>query len=108
MTALKNWFLQKPNPFRRKRKRAIILPVCAAYALTALAGCYAVAVVVTAVLRVIGELFDGIAAVGSVVALVTMIFVVAVFPLIMELVSLLSMGQLIPLFMRVFSLLSPP
>jgi hypothetical protein len=106
MTDFSSRVPQKPGSSRRSRKRAIILAVCAAFALMALACCYAVTVVVAAVLNGIGAIFTGLAeSIGAFISMATVLFVVVVFPLLMELLSLLSTGQLIPFFMRVLHLL---
>jgi hypothetical protein len=97
----------KPAPSRRKRKRAIILTVCAAFVLMAFVCCYAVTVVVAAVLNGVGAIFNGLAeSIGAFISTLTVFLVVVVFPLLMDLLSLLAAGQLIPFAMRFLHLLS--
>jgi len=96
---------QKPVPYRRKRKRAIILAVCATFGLMALVCCYAVTVVVAAVLNGVGAIFNGFAeSIGAFISMAAVFLVVVVLPLLMDLLSLLAAGQLIPFAMRLFHL----
>jgi hypothetical protein len=105
MTDLAHGVHPKPGPSRRKNRRAIILVVCAAFALTVFVCCYAVTVVAAAVLNGIDAVFIGLgAAIGVFISWGIMILVVAVLPLFMELLSLLSAGQLIPFVSRLFHL----
>jgi hypothetical protein len=92
--------LSKPAPSRRRIGYFIILGVCAAFFLTVLACCYAVTVVVTAVLTGIGE---AIAFISMLSAAIVFFALVAVYWL-MEMIALLSSGQLIPFVMRVLQL----
>jgi hypothetical protein len=92
----------KPASSRRKIGRMIILAVCAAFFLTILACCYAVAVVVTAVLNGIGQ------ALGSVLSTVILLYGLVAIYWLTEMIALLATGQLIPFLMRVLQLLGSP
>jgi hypothetical protein len=106
MTEFTNSFLQKPARSRRRYLRTIILAFCATLALTVLLAFCAVAVVVAAVFRGLGGLFQGIEeAIAFAGSMTIVLSVFVVFPWLMEMASLLSTGQLIPFVMRLIHLL---
>ncbi len=97
---------QKPGPSRRRRNLPIILFVCTSFVFMTLACCYAVTVVMAAVLHGVGAIFNGIAeSIGAIISTATVLLVVVVFPLLMDLLSLLATGQVIPFVMRLMHLL---
>jgi hypothetical protein len=81
----------------------VVLTVAIAFLLTAVAGCFAVAMMVVAfvnALASIGTELAGIFGFGIVATL-------CLTPFIIELISLLSTGQIVPFVVRLISLLNP-
>jgi hypothetical protein len=99
----------KPARARHRKWPVIVLAVYV-LAFTVFVWCFAVAVVVAAVIHGLGSMFDGLfgglfSGLAGLYMAMQFFFFLLLFPLLMELLALLSTGQVIPFFMRLAQLL---
>ncbi len=109
MTEFTSSIPRKPAPSRRRYVRGILLAIWATFALTVVACCYAVTMVMAAVSKgfdaIFHATFHGLEEALASIFMALVLAVLALFYLLMELASLLSSGQLTPFVMWVIYLL---
>jgi hypothetical protein len=100
---------RKPASFRRRFLRAVIIAACATLVVAAIICCYAVTVVLAAISHgldaTFGAMFHGIGEAVFMFLMAPVLFVLVIFPWLMEMASLLSTGQVIAFFIRLLQLL---